>query len=145
VSMATQPLVEQSELLNEASRYEVYAPWYYESLQDAMGDEGQLLDSVLAFVSVRNAAAETNTLQITYLSATGDEEGPYEVVVSAGEAIAWSPYSDTGGAEMAGVPNSSFGAGSVKIEATQPVVGRVIQMEVVEGTFVSMATQPLVE
>ena len=65
--------------------------------------------------------------------------------MSAGEAIAWSPYSDAGGAEMAGIPNASFTSGSVKVGSTHPVVGRVIQVEVSEGTFISMASQPLVE
>jgi len=139
ISMATQPLVEES------ASNEVYAPWYYESVSDAVGEGGGLVDSVLSFVSVRNAADMANTLQITYLSGAGDAEGPYEVVVSAGEAVAWSPYSDTGGAEMAGIPNASFAAGSVKIESTHPVVGRVIQVEVGEGAFVSMGAQPLVE
>jgi hypothetical protein len=146
VSMATQPLVEECQLLNDSSRYEVYAPWYYESVSDGVADGGGLADGTFAFVCVRNASDEANTLQITYLNRVGDTEGPYEVVVAAGEAVAWSPYSDAGGAEMAGPPpNASFGAGSVKIESTQPVVGRIMQVAVQEGMFVSMATQPLVE
>jgi len=145
VSMASQPLVEESESVNDTGTYEVYAPWYYESVSDAVGDGGELVDGVLSFVSVRNASDQVNTLQITYLSGAGDEEGPYEVVVSAGEAVAWSPYSDTGGAEMPGIANASFAAGSVKVESTHPVVGRVIQVEVSDGMFVSMASQPLVE
>ena len=139
ISMASQPLVRPSQ------SNEMYAPWYYESVSDAIGDGGELVDGVLSFVSVRNAAAEANTLQITYLSGAGDEEGPYEVVVSAGEAVAWSPYSDAGGAEMPGIPNASFAAGSVRVDSTHPIVGRVIQVEVSEGTFISMASQPLVE
>jgi len=138
ISMASQPLVRPSQ------SNEMYAPWYYESVSDAIGTGGELVDCVLSFVSVRNAAAEANTLQITYLSGAGDEEGPYEVVVSAGEAVAWSPYSDAGGAEMPGIANASFAAGSVKIESTHPVVGRVIQVEVSDGAFISMASQPLV-
>ena len=140
-SMGTQPLVRACDWPNEQDKYEVYAPWFYESVAEA----GNPLSGKLAFICVRNTSDEDNTLLITYLSGAGDEEGPHEAIVPPGGAIAWSPYSDAGEAEMPGIPNASFDSGSVKIESTHPIVGRVIQLDVHDGTFVSMGAQALIE
>ena len=84
-----------------------------------------------AFIAVANVSAETNTLSITYVPAGEGvpDEGPHEVVLPPRAAIGWTPYSNAGGAEIPGIPNASFGAGSVKIEATHPVVGRTMQVD----------------
>jgi len=141
-SMADQQLVEATRSVNEAGRYEVYAPWFYESVANA----GDPLNGKLTFVCLVNASNEESTVNITYLSpgSGAPDEGPFTVTLPAGSAITWTPHSNAGGAETSGIPNATFGAGSVKIESTRPVVGRIIQVDCQNNSFVSMAAQPLV-
>jgi hypothetical protein len=148
ISMADQQLVERSQLVNDHDRYEVYAPWFYESVSNAGG--GSLpLNGKLTFVCLVNASPldATATARITYLSPDENtpDEGPFDILLGRGAAITWTPHSTASGAETPGIPNGTFGAGSVKIESTEPLVGRVISVDCQNTSFVSMAAQPLVE
>jgi hypothetical protein len=142
-SMASESVVPPTTTVNQAGKYEVYAPWFYESVANA----GNPLNGKLTFICLGNVSDTTATARITYLSpgAGTPDEGPFDVALGPGNPITWTPYSNAGGAEMSGIPNATFGAGMVKIESTEPVVGRVIHIDCENGSFISMADQQLVE
>jgi hypothetical protein len=46
---------------------------------------------------------------------------------------------------MSGIPDASFNAGSVRIECSEPVVGRMIQVDFQNGNIVSSESVSLIE
>jgi len=142
-SASAEQLVEPCRSLNQNGNYEVWAPWFHESAKNP----GNPMNGILTFICVRNVSAHDNQLSITYVNPDRDgaDEGPHQILLGRCEAITWTPYSDAGGAEMSGIPDASFNAGSVRIECSEPVVGRMIQVDFQNGNIVSSESVSLIE
>jgi hypothetical protein len=118
----------------------ISVPFYLDNASN-LGSGSVPADGSASFVGVKNMGNSAVTLTLTYTDTEGVDHTPIPntYVLAANSMVSWRPFADDpaeGNSSGRLVPNTDDGPawGSIKIDATGPVTGRLITMDGIQDS-----------